>query len=52
MKNLKDWLEFAIENQEGLKIEHGDLSFPEWNTGYLEANFKVAQGISEMWRTK
>lgn len=34
---LLKWLEFMIENQEGLKLEHKDTEFPQWNVGYLEA---------------
>jgi uncharacterized protein YeaO (DUF488 family) len=35
---FKDWLDFAIENQEELKKENTmPYQFPEWNKGYLEA---------------
>lgn len=34
---FKEWLEFAIENQNGLQLEHSTTEFPQWNKGYLEA---------------
>ena len=39
---FKDWLDFAIENQEELKKENTmTYHFPEWNKGYLEALLDV-----------
>lgn len=34
---LLNWLEFAIKNQEGLRIETEAFGFSEWDRGYLRA---------------
>lgn len=37
INSLQGWIDNAILNQLELKVENGDLPFPEWNKGYLEA---------------
>jgi len=49
MKNLlnliEHWMEFSIENQEELKLEHKGMPFPEWNKGYLDCLYDLKKII-------
>lgn len=36
-KNIREFIDWAISNQEGLKKENAPSPFPDWNKGYLEA---------------
>jgi hypothetical protein len=37
INSLQNWIDNAILNQLELQNENGDLPFPAWNKGYLEA---------------